>query len=131
MIRKINNINLIESIVKQIFSINITPTIYSEIIIYEQNDKIVGFCLYDLIFERCEIEYIGVLEKYRNQKVASRLIEYIIDDAKKHNALNISLEVNINNNAALKLYKKYDFNIVSIRKNYYKKDDAYLMIKEI
>ena len=47
----------------------------------------------------------------------------LIDDTNK----SITLEVNKNNIPALNLYKKFDFNEVAIRKNYYNGVDGILM----
>lgn len=124
MIEKINDKSLIEETFNKIFNQDLKLNIYSNILIYKE-DKILGFLIYDLIYDRCEIEYIGVLEEYRNKHIASKLMEYLID---KYN--NISLEVNVNNIKAINLYKKYGFKEVATRKNYYKNEDALLMIRE-
>ena len=50
--------------------------------------------------------------------------------AKEYEKDNISLEVNENNNAAIELYKKFNFEIVGCRKKYYNgKDNAIIMTK--
>ena len=118
-----SNIEEIEDIFKQIFNQELKLNIYSKIVAYKE-DKIVGFLIYDDIYDRYEIEYIGVLEEYRNKGIGSKLMEYL--DNK-----NISLEVDVNNENAIKLYEKYGFKKVSIRKNYYNNHDAYLMVKEV
>ena len=115
----------IENIFIEIFEQELKINIYSKIVAYKEK-KILGFLIYDVIYDRCEIEYIGVLEEYRNKKIGSKLMEYLL----KNNS-NISLEVDINNINAIKLYEKYGFKKVSIRKNYYKNHDAYLMVKEV
>ena len=51
------------------------------------------------------------------------LMHKLIDDTNK----SITLEVNKNNIPALNLYKKFDFNEVAIRKNYYNGVDGILM----
>lgn len=117
------NIDEIKDIFKEIFNQELKLNIYSKIIAYKE-DKIIGFIIYDDIYDRYEIEYIGVLEEYRNKGIGSKLMEYL--DNK-----NISLEVDVNNENAIKLYEKYGFKKVSIRKNYYNNHDAYLMVKEV
>lgn len=92
-------------------------------------NKLVGFINYSLIYDRCEINYIGVIEQYRNKKIASTLLDFLID--KLSDCSNITLEVNTNNIAAINLYKKHGFKVVSIREKYYGNDDAYLMMKEL
>lgn len=131
MIKTINDVNIINDIANNIFNFDIKTTTYSKIIGYEMDNKIIGFLVYDLIYERCEIEYIAVLNEYRNKKIASQLLEYAINDCKKNNIVNISLEVNVNNISAINLYKKFDFKIEAIREKYFNNDDAYLMVKEV
>ena len=113
----------ISKIFKEIFNQELKLNIYSKIIAYKE-DKILGFLIYDDIYDRYEIEYIGVLEEYRNKGIGSKLMEYLSDKP-------ISLEVEINNKYAIKLYEKYGFKKVSVRKNYYNGNDAYLMVKEV
>ena len=131
MIKIINDVNIINDIANNIFNFDIKTTTYSKIIGYEMDNKIIGFLVYDLIYERCEIEYIAVLNEYRNKQIASQLLEYAINDCKKNNIINISLEVNVNNISAINLYKKFDFKIEAIREKYFNNDDAYLMVKEV
>ena len=125
MIEVIKDKSIIEDIFKSIFNIELKTNIYSNIVVYKEEDMM-GFMIYDLIYDRIELEYIGVLENYRNKKIASKLMEYLIDIK-----LPISLEVDINNIKAINLYKKYGFKEVSIRENYYQNHDAYLMIREV
>lgn len=125
MIVEIEDISLIEDIFKKIFKQELKTTIYSKIVVYKEED-ILGFMIYDLIYDRIELEYIGVLEEYQNKKIASKLMDYLININ-----LPISLEVNINNIKAINLYKKYNFKQVSLRENYYNNEDAYLMVREV
>lgn len=45
----------------------------------------------------------------------------------------MSLEVRVSNESAIKLYEKFGFKNVGIRKNYYQDnfEDAYLMVREM
>ncbi|MDD4734224.1 MAG: GNAT family N-acetyltransferase [Bacilli bacterium] len=104
---------------------------FNHYIVYKDDKKIKGFLNYALIYDRIEINYIVVNINYRNQKIASNLMKYLISIAYEYDCLNISLEVNKNNQSALKLYKKYGFKEVGIRKNYYNGVDAILMIREL
>ena len=62
----------------------------------------------------------------RNQGIASDLLSYIIINLKSNK---INLEVNANNNIAIKLYKNFGFEENGIRHNYYNNntEDAILM----
>ena len=65
--------------------------------------------------------------EHRKKGIASKLMDMMINDDVK----NITLEVNVKNQDAIKLYEKYGFKIVSVREKYYGNDDAYLMIREM
>ena len=113
----------IEDIFNKIFNQELKLNVYSKIIVYKEK-KILGFLIFDDIYDRYEIEFIGVLEEYRNKGIGSKLMEYL-------NNKNVSLEVDVNNTNAIKLYEKYGFKKVSVRKNYYQGHDAYLMVREV
>lgn len=71
---------------------------------------------------------IVVKKDERNKGIGSSLLKEIIHIAKKLKAKTITLEVNENNEPAIKLYKKYGFEQVGLRKKYYNnKEDAILM----
>jgi ribosomal protein S18 acetylase RimI-like enzyme len=58
-------------------------------------------------------------------------MEYLIKIGKDKNIENITLEVNINNEYAIRLYEKYKFKKVAIRKAYYNGTDGYLMERKM
>lgn len=87
----------------------------------------VGLISYSLIYDRIELEYIWVKDDFRGKGIASKLMDKMLEEK----VSNITLEVNITNECALNLYKKYGFKVASVRSNYYGDDDAYLMIREM
>lgn len=104
---------------------------FSKIYIYEENRNICGFINYSIIYDRAEINYIYVDEKYRNKHIASKLLDFMINDCVNNNCNNITLEVAENNIKGISLYTKYGFEKKAIRKNYYKECDGILMMKEL
>ena len=104
---------------------------FSKYFIYIEKCNIIGFINYYDLYDRFEISYIEVLETYRNKKIGSKLIEYLLKIRKEKNIDNITLEVNINNINALKLYEKYDFKKVAIRPKYYDGVDGFLMERKM
>lgn len=95
--------------------------------IFLKNNEPIGLISYSLIYDRIELEYIWVHIEHRKKGIASKLMDMMINDDVK----NITLEVNVKNQDAIKLYEKYGFKIVSVREKYYGNDDAYLMIREM
>ena len=61
----------------------------------------------------------------------SNLIEHLIELGKENNIDNITLEVKVTNENAIKLYNKYDFKKVAIREKYYNGIDGYLMERKM
>ena len=133
------NIDLIEDLEK-IFSDyfknngikkDFMQNIFSKYFIYMEKSNIIGFINYYDLYDRFEIAYIEVKESYRNQKIGSKMIDYLINKGKEKNINNITLEVNINNKYAIELYEKYDFKKVALRKSYYDGIDGYLMERKM
>lgn len=98
---------------------------YNKIYVYVENDKIVGFIMALVLYETCEILNIVTDPDYRNKKIASNLLDNVISEFE--NVKTMTLEVDTKNESAINLYKKFGFEIISTRKNYYKNNDAYLM----
>lgn len=86
-----------------------------------------GIIIYDLLYDRIEIEYIIVDEAYRKKGIGSKLLNAI----QKNNIKNITLEVRESNVEAINFYKNNGFKVEAIRKNYYGNENAYLMLKEL
>ena len=102
----------------------------SKVFVYEKDDQVVGFILATDLQETCDILSVVVDPNYRRMKIASNLIDYLISDLDENLKL-ITLEVSTKNTPALKLYDKFGFEVVNIRKKYYQNgDDAYLMARE-
>lgn len=99
---------------------------FSKNILYIDNNMIIGFLNYSIMYERAELNYIFVLETYRNKKVATKLLNEMIKNCESCD--NITLEVRKSNSVALKLYTNYGFKEVAIRKNYYNNEDGILMM---
>lgn len=105
---------------------NILNEDYSLILVYEINNKVVAFIHVNILYENIDIINIVVDKDYRCQQVGSKLVDHLITNYLNEN-MNITLEVNANNKAAIKLYKKFNFEIINIRKKYYCNGNAYLM----
>ena len=100
------------------------------IILLNEDEIINGLLIvYDNI-DYLEIEGIVVDPLYRRQNIANNLLNYLINSY-SNNKKDILLEVAINNDGAIKLYKKNNFEIINIRKKYYNGIDAYVMKRAV
>ncbi len=101
---------------------------YSEYYKLILEDRIIGFFGLWIIYENAQITTIAVSPKYQGLGYGKTMMNFIINHVKEANCLNITLEVRVTNEIAIKMYKSYGFYEVVSRKNYYENgDDAYLM----
>ncbi len=97
-------------------------------IIAIDNNEIVGFAGISCVVGEATINNIAVRNDKRNCKIGSLLLENLITISKGLHSSFLTLEVNVNNSPAIKLYKKFGFKNLGIRKNYYNGDtNAYIM----
>jgi [ribosomal protein S18]-alanine N-acetyltransferase len=79
----------------------------------------VGFALARTIAGDCELMMLGVLPAMQRQGVGRALLDRVIDDARKHGAEAIFLEVR-SGNPAIDFYRVGDFAKVGTRARYYR-----------
>lgn len=104
---------------------------YLKILTYVEKDKIIGFLLYSLIYDRIEIEQFEVTTKERRKGIGNKLLNYLVEKYQDKNIKNITLEVKEDNIVAINLYKKYGFKKVSTREKYYDGINGILMEKTL
>ena len=104
---------------------------FTQYYVYKDNEEVVAFINYQIMYERAELIQINVLEEKQNKGIASKLIEYMINDCVNKNVESITLEVRVDNDNAIHLYEKFGFIEISKRIGYYKGIDGILMEKKL
>lgn len=99
----------------------------SHYLVVKDNSKIIGFAGIKVILPDADIMNIVVKKDFRNQGIGSLLLKELINLSKSLNIKNLFLEVNEKNTPAISLYNKFGFKKISIRKNYYKNNNAIVM----
>lgn len=91
-----------------------------------QEDKppLKGFVILRLMADESEIITIAVLPPSRRQGFAHRLMEQAFLNAAISGATDMYLEVAIDNNSAIELYKTLAFDVVGQRQGYYERDNG-------
>ena len=105
-------------------------------LIAKQNGKVVGYIGLWFIMDECHITNVAVHSDYRKQKIATALVERMLELCKEHVITYVTLEVRKNNIPAQCLYKKFGFRKEAVRKEYYKnpdntREDAIIMSLEL
>lgn len=97
-----------------------------------EEEKLIGFIGLMAVGEEADITNVAVLPAYRRQGIGACLVGEMLELAKSEKIQKIMLEVRASNEAAIALYKKYGFQFLCKRKNYYQKptEDADIMCWE-
>lgn len=90
-----------------------------DLLVVHQSDKVVGYCLYQHLFEQAEILRIGTHPDYQRQGIASKLFAKLNIELMNREVENLLLEVRADNTPAIALYEQQGFAMIHQRKGYY------------
>ena len=93
------------------------------------SNLLIGICVFQVVIDEAQINYFVVHQKFRNRGFGSHLMNFLIEECEKLNLKKLLLEVSRNYVIAEKLYSRFDFSTVGVRKNYYK-DGSDAVLKE-
>lgn len=98
---------------------------YSTCYIYEENFKVIGYIVLHIILNEIQIANISVDKNFQGKRVGFKLLDFVL---KTYRGFIFFLEVRVDNFRAIKLYEKFGFKKIGLRKDYYGKGkDAILM----
>src|SRR5438105_14648651 len=97
------------------------------------SERIIGFLIYWLVHDEVHILNVAVEPGERRKGVARTLMMETERRAMQASASLMTLEVRRSNQAALDLYREFDYRAVGVRPNYYvdEGEDAIVMVKEL
>lgn len=99
--------------------------------VYTQGEQtlIRGYAGYFFDGYDAQIMTIAVAQDYQHQGIGASLLACLLESAKKLHAERMLLEVRVDNDPALRLYKRFGFSTMGLRKRYYQPEgvDAYTM----
>ena len=90
-----------------------------DLLVVYQIDKVVGYCLYQVIFEQAEILRIGTHPDYQRQGIASQVFAKLNTELMNNKVENLILEVRADNFSAIALYEQQGLAVIHRRKGYY------------
>lgn len=85
----------------------------------ERERKIVGYVIFWIVIDEFHLLNVAVDPTRRKRGIAERLIRLLFDIAQKRGVKKGTLEVRASNFPAQRLYRKFGFREVGIRRNYY------------
>ena len=90
-----------------------------DLLVVYQIDKVVGYCLYQVVFEQAEILRIGTHPDYQRQGIASQVFVKLNVELMSNQVESLLLEVRADNFAAIALYERQGLAVIHKRKGYY------------
>ncbi|MEE9433395.1 MAG: ribosomal protein S18-alanine N-acetyltransferase [Sphingorhabdus sp.] len=107
----------------------------SKLWIAERDGQVAAFAICRWVLDEEELLMIGVARKYRRKKLASALLDHLIENAISCGRNQLFLEVR-DGNEAIEFYKQSGFSKIGRRQNYYtgkdnRKSDAVTMRRQI
>lgn len=102
---------------------------HSYFLVARSGIQVVGYIGFWLVEDEAHIVTIAVRSDFRRKHIGSLLMASALNLAARLGANRATLEVRVSNLPAQTLYKKFGFEIVAIRKNFYAdtSEDAYVM----
>ncbi|CAN5440943.1 ribosomal protein S18-alanine N-acetyltransferase [soil metagenome] len=95
----------------------------------EQNDRVVGFMIYELHKSKLHVLNFAVAPSHRRIGIGAQMVDKLIAKLSSHRRSKITLAVRERNLAAQLFFRQLDFKAVKVMRNYYEDshEDAFLM----
>lgn len=125
-------LNLLSGVFQHKYTDDYLNTGISRKFVLLEDNRVIGFLEYEVLFDDAEIFMIAVHPDFQGKGLGRMLMDFCVKDLQREGVRSVYLDVAVNNTRALEFYRKYGFEVVYTRKEYYKDGtDAYLMKKEI
>ena len=99
-------------------------------VIAKENSEVVGFAGISVCLDEEKLNNLLLKKSYRVRGIGGELLEALLELCADMNMKSLTLEVNVSNTPAIKLYEKFGFKNLGIRKKYYNNSqDAIIMTK--
>lgn len=97
-------------------------------LILKEEVKAVGYCAFRILLGEGELFRIGVSPAFRGRGYGKKLMDGMVEYARKKEVKSMVLEVRESNERAINLYKSYGFLEECVRKGYYREPDEAAVI---
>jgi ribosomal-protein-alanine N-acetyltransferase len=95
------------------------PISFPYVVVHSVLRKVIGYIIYWQIGEEVQINNIAVHPDFRRLGIGEAVLRQVIEEVKLRGVRLVTLEVRPSNTAALSLYKKIGFRLLTIRRGYY------------
>jgi len=106
----------------------------AELLVLDQAEAgVIGYAVLWCILDQGELANIAVDRAWQGRGLGSRLLTHTLDAARERGVETVYLEVRESNEAALRMYGRFGFSQVAVRRDYYERprEDARVMMKRL
>jgi ribosomal-protein-alanine N-acetyltransferase len=127
-IMEIENVSFASPWTRQCY-LDLSPLETISFFVVKDGEELVGYMLYQVWEEEMELHTIAVDPERRRQGIARKMIAFMKEDATARAVERIFLQVRPSNEAARSLYQSFGFNVIGVRRGYYRDnlEDAFVM----
>lgn len=93
-------------------------------VVAEASGEIVGYAGLAAAGGQADVQTIGVRADQRGSGIGAALLTELLDEAVRRNSEAVFLEVRADNDGARRLYERFGFDRVGVRKRYYQPSDV-------
>ena len=83
------------------------------------DEQCVGYIIYSVVVDECDLDKIAVKNECRRKGIGKLLMDEMLRDLRNHGVKKLYLEVDEENEQAIRLYEKLNFEKIDKRANYY------------
>src|SRR5674476_104701 len=107
----------------------LTNTVTRRYTVAVEDTRVVGYLGVMFVMDELHVNTLGTLPGHEGRGVASSLMDEAWVDARRRGVTRATLEVAVSNTRAHRLYYRYGFRPVGVRKNYYERshEDALVL----
>jgi ribosomal-protein-alanine N-acetyltransferase len=102
-------------------------------IVPEVEGNVGGYAIAWFVVDELHIANLAVRPEYRRKGLGRKLLESLLQEARRRETRLVTLEVRMSNVPAIELYHRYGFRDVALRRRYYEpdKEDALVMVLDL
>ena len=104
-------------------------------VILEADGETVGYAVMSVAAGEAHLLNICIVERLRRRGIARRLLQHMLELAVQAGAERLFLEVRPSNKAAMRLYRAAGFDVIGVRRGYYRamggNEDAVVLVRRI
>ena len=96
---------------------------------FEENEELIGYGGIALNGAEADLQTLVIKPEFQKRGLASELLTKLLDKAKEGGAKRVFLEVVFDNDPAIALYKKFNFEQIALRQKYYPNGKAAVIMQ--